>query len=198
MLLLANHCCNLLSQIRQLLQGIPILLCLKAVHQKYKHSTKKSQPVTGSDQSSASPAVRFSTQTLLAQNVSHTDALTHRHLHTQTPVSIPQHTDLLTQQHLLFTDAFPHKRFYADAVRKDAVTNRRHIYTQKSFHTQSLTIRRFYTQKLLRTNTFTHRLLYTHQKSQFYFSVCRSTFTSCEMILQFSPIEPGKGCCGAC
>ena len=191
MLLLANHCCNLLSQIRQLLQGIPILLCLKAVHQKYKHSTKKSQPVTGSDQSSASPAVRFSTQTLLAQTRSHTDASTHRNFYTQT---------------LLQTDAFTNKHFHTQTLLHTKLFTHKRLYTQKLLHTKLFTHthtklftrRCFYTQKLLRTNTFTHRFLYTHQKSQFYFSFCRSTFTSCEMILQFSPIEPGKGCCGAC
>ena len=76
-------------------------------------------------------------------------------------------------QELLHTDAFTHRRFYAQTLlHTEAFTHKSfyaqtllhtEAFTHKSFYTKTLLHRRFHTQTLLRTDPFTHRSFYTQE-----------------------------------
>ena len=140
------------------------------------------------------------TQTLLHNNVFHTDTFTHRRL-TQ--------KGFYTQK-LAHTEAFTHRSFYIHRILHTETFTHTHThfdtqsYTQKLSHTEAFTDRSFRTQKLLHTNTFTHRdrthdiaillnfwrsnlisckrVAPGHEKSQFYLHVWRSNLISNERV----------------
>ena len=115
------------------------------------------------------------TQTLLHNNVFHTDTFTHRRL-TQ--------KGFYTQK-LAHTEAFTHRSFYIHRI----------LHTETFTHTHTLTHRvthrSFHTQKLLQTEAFAHRSFYTQtlshtetepMTSQFYLNFWRSNLISCERV----------------
>ena len=78
------------------------------------------------------------------QKLLHTEAFTHRSLHTQK---------------LLHTEAFTHKHFYTQKLLHTEAFTHRSFYTQSLLHTEPFTHRTFYAQKIfpIHSDTFTHR-----------------------------------------
>ena len=116
------------------------------------------------------------TQTLLHNNVFHTDTFTHRRL-TQ--------KGFYTQK-LAHTEAFTHRSFYIHRILHTETFTHTHTLWHTELHTEAFTHRSFYRQKLSHTEAFTHKHFHTQRPNPWH-----RNFT------QFLAIEPHfvqKGC----